>query len=132
MLGATKQFPDINVIFGTAPEGKCDDTHFIDGETEVWAHSLAWCPAGDMGCEPRQAKIQKPLGSKMPCSFQMLFSGPPPIVNFYATPLPSRGIKESFLGEASHSRAKKGSLTRSEPPLLSILKSCRCVASGLS
>lgn len=35
VLGATKQFPDINAILGTTPEGKCDDAHFIDGEAEV-------------------------------------------------------------------------------------------------
>lgn len=35
VLGATKQFPDINVILGTASEGKCDGAHFIDGEAEI-------------------------------------------------------------------------------------------------
>lgn len=35
VLGATKRFPDINVILGTASEGKCDGAHFIDGEAEV-------------------------------------------------------------------------------------------------
>lgn len=35
VLGATKQFPDINAILGTTPEGKRDDAHFIDGEAEV-------------------------------------------------------------------------------------------------
>lgn len=35
VLGATKRFLDINVILGTASEGKCDSAHFIDGEAEV-------------------------------------------------------------------------------------------------
>lgn len=32
---AVKQFPDMNAILGAASDGKCDDTHFVDGEAEV-------------------------------------------------------------------------------------------------
>lgn len=35
VLAATKQFPDMNALLGTASDGKYDDTHFVDGEAEV-------------------------------------------------------------------------------------------------
>lgn len=35
VLAATKQFPDMDALLGTASDGKCDDTHFVDGEAEV-------------------------------------------------------------------------------------------------